>query len=109
MLFLGCGLRPNTSMHAIEELAEPPYLFADDVISYQIILPTGAQTTMRVRAHNFAGSAQRYERLGPLLNGPNLHCGQVLAAAAHLVESRAMWAAALGALRRDPLFFVERI
>ena len=109
VLFLGCGLRPNTSMHAIEEIVEPPYLFADDVISYRIILPTGALTTMRVRAHNFAGWAQRYERLGPLLNGPSLHRGQVLAAAAYLVESRAMWEAALGALRRNPLHFVERI
>ena len=109
VLFLGCGLRPNTSMHAIEEVVEPPYLFADDVISYQIILPAGVKTTMRVRAHNFAGWAQRYERLGTLLNGPNLQRGQVLASAAYLVESPAMWEAALGALRRDPLFFVERI
>ncbi|MFP6646122.1 MAG: AAC(3) family N-acetyltransferase, partial [Candidatus Latescibacterota bacterium] len=31
LLFLGCGLRPNTSMHGVEELVEPPYLFGDDI------------------------------------------------------------------------------
>ncbi|MHC4717374.1 MAG: AAC(3) family N-acetyltransferase, partial [Planctomycetota bacterium] len=25
VLMLGCGLRPNTSIHGVEELAEPPY------------------------------------------------------------------------------------
>lgn len=28
ILMLGCGLRPNTSMHGVEEIAEAPYLFA---------------------------------------------------------------------------------
>ncbi|MCL2422239.1 MAG: AAC(3) family N-acetyltransferase, partial [Defluviitaleaceae bacterium] len=27
ILMLGCGLLPNTSMHGVEELAPPPYLF----------------------------------------------------------------------------------
>jgi len=29
ILFLGCGMNPNTSMHAIEELSNPDYLFGD--------------------------------------------------------------------------------
>ena len=37
---LGCGLRPNTSMHAIEELVEPPYLFGPP-LSYQLVLDDG--------------------------------------------------------------------
>src|SRR5690606_7869867 len=31
ILMLGCSLRPNTSMHGVEELVEPPYLFGPDV------------------------------------------------------------------------------
>ncbi|MDZ4184357.1 MAG: AAC(3) family N-acetyltransferase [Desulfuromonadales bacterium] len=27
IILLGCGLRPNTTMHALEEIADPPYLF----------------------------------------------------------------------------------
>jgi aminoglycoside 3-N-acetyltransferase len=109
VLFLGCGMRPNTSMHAIEELAQPPYLFSGEEITYQIILPSRAEMTMRVRAHDFAGWAQRYERLGSLLETRGMRCRSALGAAAHLVEGAAMWEAALEALRRDPLYFVERL
>jgi aminoglycoside 3-N-acetyltransferase len=34
ILFLGCGLKPNTSMHAVEELVEPPYLY-DGWVDYR--------------------------------------------------------------------------
>jgi len=41
--------------------------------------------------------------------GSGLRTGRVLQASCHLVESAQMWPAALAALRRDPLFFVEAI
>lgn len=107
VLFLGCGMRPNTSMHGIEEHVEPPYLYSTDV-DYQVILADGSATTMRVRRHNFRGWEQRYERLEGLLGPSDLHTGRVMQAECHLVESAAMWPAALAALRRDPLFFVEK-
>ncbi len=108
VLFLGCGLRPNTSMHAIEEHVVPPYLFGGPV-DYQVILADGSLAAMRVRRHNFAGWVQRYDRLEQVLGGEGygLRAGQVLQAPCHLVESARMWPAALAALRRDPLFFVE--
>ena len=105
ILFLGCGLRPNTSMHAIEERVVPPYLFGQPV-DYQAILADGSVTAMQVRRHNFAGWAQRYDRLEQILGG-GLRAGRVLQANCHLVETAQMWPAALAALRRDPLFFVE--
>jgi aminoglycoside 3-N-acetyltransferase len=108
VLFLGCGLRPNTSMHAIEELVEPPYLF-DDFVDYRVILADRTETAMRVRSHDFRGWMQRYDRLGLLLDGAGLRRGPVLQAAAELVECRQMWERALSALRADPLFFVEKI
>ena len=70
-MFLGCGLRPNTSMHAVEELVQPPYLLGDSV-DYRIILASGKAIKMRVRKHHFAGWAQRYDRLGPLLDEDGL-------------------------------------
>lgn len=105
ILFLGCGLRPNTSLHAIEEHVVPPYLFGQP-LDYQIILADGSVTAMRVRRHNFAGWEQRYDRLEQVMDG-GLRAGRVLQASCHLVESAQMWPAALAALRRDPLFFVE--
>lgn len=106
ILFLGCGLRPNTSMHAIEEHIEPVYLFGDDV-DYTIRLADGSQSTMRVRRHNFRGWEQRYERLEHVMQA-GIRKGAVLNAACYLVEADQMWPAALRALRENPLYFVER-
>jgi aminoglycoside 3-N-acetyltransferase len=107
ILFLGCGMRPNTSMHAIEELVEPPYLFGGSV-TYQARLANGTETALVCRRHNFAGCQQRYERLAGLLQPGALRAGRVLQAEAQVVECGPMWEAALAALRRDPFYFVDR-
>ena len=108
ILFLGCGLRPNTSMHGVEELAQPPYLFGS-AITYRIVLPDGRETEVSCRRHDFAGWAQRYDRVGPLLGDEGLRTGRVLDAAVHVLECRTMWDRALAALGHDPFFFVERM
>lgn len=105
VLFLGCGMRPNTSMHAIEEQVTPPYLYSSPA-DYQIIHADGSQSVMRVMRHGFKGWAQRYDRLTEVMTR-GLHRGKVLQADCHLVEAAEMWPAALEKLRADPLFFVE--
>ena len=107
ILFLGCGLRPNTSMHAVEERVEPVYLYGD-VTDYQVILADGSQQRMVVRNHGFEGWSQRYDRLAQHLSAPALRQGNILSASCYLVDAPAMWAAALAALHEDPLCFVER-
>ncbi len=107
ILFLGCGMRPNTSMHGVEELAEPPYLFGA-WSEYTCRLADGRELGMRVRNHGFAGVEQRYERAAALLDAGGLRTGPVLQAQCQLLEAAALWSAALPALRSDPLFFVER-
>lgn len=108
VIFLGCGLAPNTSMHAVEELVNPPYLFGD-MIEYRIVMPDGTERKARCRRHNFVGFAQRYERIGPLMKDGGLLVGQVLAATVHVLEAPAMWERALEAYGRDPLYFVDRL
>ncbi len=107
ILFLGCGLKPNTSMHGVEELAEPPYLFGDRV-SYRAILPDGDEIEGHTRRHGFAGWAQRYDRLGSLLGDDGLSQGKILEATVCVLECREMWERAHEALRGDPFYFVER-
>jgi aminoglycoside 3-N-acetyltransferase len=105
ILFLGCGLRFNTSMHAVEERIVPPYLYGDE-LDYRIILSDRSETTMRIRQHNFNGWEQRYDRLEQA-QAHGLKKGRVLEAECYLVEAAEMWLAALSAMRNDPLFFVE--
>lgn len=106
ILMLGCGLRPNTSMHAIEELIEPPYLF-DPPFDYQLTLANGTQLTKTYKPHNFRGWEQRYERIEQTLTR-GLQRGRVLRADCYLIEAKALWNSALSALHRDPLYFVSR-
>jgi aminoglycoside 3-N-acetyltransferase len=108
VVFLGCGLRPNTSMHAIEEIAQPPYLFGP-LVTYQVTLPTGERVNQNCRSHNFKGWGQRYDRIGPLLKDGGLHTGMVLAAYVYVLDCQPMWEQALAAYARDPLYFVEPV
>ena len=107
VVFLGCGLRPNTSVHGIEELVEPPYLFGPTV-TYRVILADGSETALRSRSHGFWGCVQRYDRMGSLLSHDDLKTGKVLDATVHILECRPMWRLGEQALRRDPFFFVDK-
>ena len=108
ILMLGCGLAPNTSFHAIEELVEPPYLFGETQLC-TLRRADGEVYKRRYRLHGFAGWRQRYDRIGPSLEGTGLVCGKVLEADSQLMDAPAMWAAALALMGKDPLFFVERM
>lgn len=107
ILFLGCGLAPNTSMHGIEELSEPTYLYGD-VTEYEMTDANGQVFKMAMRNHNFKGCRQRYDRLEQLLDADSLHSGKILDADCHLVEAEAMWDVAQQKLQQEPLFFVDR-
>jgi len=107
ILMLGCGLAPNTSMHAIEELVAPPYLFGNPVV-YTMVLEDGTRIDRIYTPHDFVGWVQRYDRIGGMLEAPGLRVGNVLGARCHLLDAARLWERALEALRDDPLAFVER-
>lgn len=106
ILMLGCGLRPNTSMHSVEELVVPPYLFGEP-LTYTLVAADGARSSRPYTTHGFQGWDQRYDRIAQLLGAPDLRVGMVLDATCHLLEARRLFECALDALRADPLFFVE--
>jgi aminoglycoside 3-N-acetyltransferase len=107
VILLGCGLRPNTSMHGVEELAQPPYLFGEMVV-YRVLWPDGHETEQRCLAHDFHGWRQRYDRIAPLLvEGHEIRAGRVLQGQTYVLEARPMWERALAALELDKLCFVE--
>jgi aminoglycoside 3-N-acetyltransferase len=106
ILFLGCGLEANTFMHAVEEAAGPPYLF-DPPLACRLVRADGTEQTKTYIPHNFRGVRQRYDRAERILSAPGLLRGRVAGADSILIEAAALWEAALAALSRDPLFFVE--
>ncbi len=109
VLFLGCGLAPNTCMHAVEELLPAPYLLGDPV-GYRVIDAQGREHRATVRAYSFRrlGLAQRYDRLASLLHPhDDIRHGRVLASEAILVAATAIRIRGLARLHEDPYAFVE--
>jgi aminoglycoside 3-N-acetyltransferase len=103
---LGCGLLPNTSMHAIEEVAQVPYLLKSPM-QYSV-QDEYDQTIQKTYApHNFQGWTQRYDRVESILSMPELKTGKVLKAESYLIDASALKHAALSALQQDPYFFVD--
>jgi aminoglycoside 3-N-acetyltransferase len=107
LLFLGCGIRPNTSMHAVEEVAEAPYLFGDRV-TWRGTTMDGREVGGRYQQHGFDGWRQRYDRMEALLPSDALRRGTVLGSDAVLIQIPEMWTAGLVAIKRDPYHFVQR-
>ena len=108
ILFLGCGLEANTTMHAVEEVVVPPYLF-DPPVDYRLILADGSELKKTYTPHNFRGTRQRYDRVAEILRPPDLIRATVAGAVSVLLDAAALWDAALAVLRKDPLYFVERV
>lgn len=107
ILMLGCGLRPNTSMHAVEEYVVPPYLFGPPV-AYQITDATGQTYEEIYTTHHFAGTEQRYDRVAQVLADDALHSGMVGAAASFLIDAPTLLKEAQARMRQEPLFFVDQ-
>jgi aminoglycoside 3-N-acetyltransferase len=107
ILMLGCGLRPNTTMHAIEEYIRPPYLFGEP-LTYTLTNATGFTFTKTYTPHDFTGFSQRYERVAALLDDRQLASSRVGMAWAYLIDGQALYQQALAQLKRDPFFFVEQ-
>jgi aminoglycoside 3-N-acetyltransferase len=107
ILMIGCGLEPNTMLHAVEELVRPPYLF-DPPLTYTI---TDAQQNTFQKEyipHNFRGVIQRYDRVEGLLSGDAIRAGAVGNAKSYLLRSEILFPAALARLQDDPWYFVDR-
>ncbi|MFP4060146.1 MAG: AAC(3) family N-acetyltransferase [Bacteroidales bacterium] len=107
ILMLGCGLRPSTSMHGVEELVIPPYLFGGELY-YRLIDGTGNIKSRLYKKHGFKGWIQRYDRLENILISPELKKGAIAGADTWLIESKVLWEKGREALQQNPLFFVDK-
>lgn len=108
VLMLGCTLRPNTSMHGVEELIKPDYLLCPEMTEYILIDKDGKEIKKKYWRHFFHApgysAEQRYQRLANLMDIP---VGKVLCADAYLIDAQTMWEKGYEALKRDNHYFVE--
>ncbi len=108
IIMLGCSLRPNTTMHALEEYVVPPYLFGPEC-EYTITDADGRTYRKVYTRHGFQGWAQRYDRVRELPRTDFLTAGHVLEAETFVLETQPLREAVLARMRENPLFFVDRV
>lgn len=108
ILFIGCGLKPNTSMHGVEELSMPPYLYGPE-LEYELRVQSGEVLRKKYITHGFEGYEQRYDRIWDLLGDREKAKGKVLQAEAFLIEAEPMWEKANAKLGRYPFYFVDKV
>lgn len=108
ILMLGCGLRPNTFMHGVEEAARAPYPLARTPILYTLTDENGKTSRKEYFPHQFGSLRQRYDRLADLLPKGGLNRGEVLGGEGYLIRADAALMAGAEAIRNDPYYFVEQ-
>lgn len=108
ILMLGCGLKTMTYMHGVEELLGVDYCIAPDLQLYRLRDQNGVEMQDYYRHHDFAGYAQRYDRLAAVM-GSDIAKGKTLGGESYLLSSEKLEKAAIAALEKDPHYFVDRM
>lgn len=112
ILMLGCGLRCNTSMHGVEETAEPPYCIERRSTVNYILKDSNRIIKQAAYRHSFVTDkgehiVQRYDRLADILSTDEIKHGYILDAESYLIDARAMWQKGHDKLVAKPLYFVD--
>ena len=107
ILFLGCSLNANTSMHGVEELSKPKYLFGKE-LEYTLKSINGETIKKKYITHNFKGFKQRYDRVLNILSEEDCTYGKILTADCYLINASPLWKKAHKQLCKDPMYFVEK-
>lgn len=110
ILMLGCGLKPNTSMHGVEEAFPTSYVLSPKPMIYLIQTPQEEYQKPYYRhwiSQN--GYAQRYDRAVTILNRLYISRGDIHGADSYLIDAAELWKQALQVLTQDEFFFVDHI
>lgn len=106
ILMLGCGTRPNTAMHAIEEHVCPPYLFGP-IVDYTITDAHGCNFSKAYVTHGFKGYTQRYDRIECILSDHGLQAGNFGNAKSYLINTEDLLREVSHKLKSNCFYFVD--
>ena len=108
ILMLGCGLRPNTFMHAVENAACAPYRAPRWQVEYQITDMDGSTRLFHGTLPDMSAYEQRYDRVSRILSVPELQECDILEAHSYLIDSAALMEKGVETIRRFPFYFVDK-
>lgn len=110
IIMLGCGLLPNTTMHAIEEIANAPYHNGRTEL-FTVIDHAEKSHQQEYTMYGFTGKyIQRYDRILELPDSVAFTTqGKVLEADTTIFNAQQLKNAALTKMKKNPLFFVDEV
>ena len=107
ILLLGCNQQSNTSLHALEELAEVPYHLQDEWTEGIVIDEDGREIVVRNRLHLWR-SERDFTRVDePLREAGAMREETVGTACCRLIDAAAMRRVILPILKEDPLWLLS--
>ena len=104
LLFVGDILESCTFMHGIEDIVRPPWIRPAPPQTY---LVEGQERTYP--GSDEFGWGQEFQRIGGILEEPDIKRGKLLKANATLIDARALLAVGLMEMRTNPYAFVTDI
>jgi aminoglycoside 3-N-acetyltransferase len=107
ILLLGCTQESNTSLHALEELADVPYHLQEAVTDAVVIDEAGREIVVSGRLH-WWGWKRCFSRVDePLRQAGVMREGKVGKAHARLINASGLRDVVLPLLRADPLYLLS--
>lgn len=105
LLFIGDILESSTFMHGIEDIVRPPWIRYGDTKAAYVVDGRERQYS---ESDDF-GWGQEFQRIGDILEEPDILRGKLLSANAYLIDARALLAVGLMEMRVNPYAFVTDI
>lgn len=111
ILMLGCGPRPNTFMHGVEEVGGVPYVLGDPK-TFEMTDVDGTVVKKSIKQHYFhrpeGNLVQRYDRaLDVLEKDVDYFIGEVHGATAYLMNAKTLCKKASAKMQTDPTYFID--
>ncbi|MEG0691476.1 MAG: AAC(3) family N-acetyltransferase [Oscillospiraceae bacterium] len=109
ILMMGCGLRPNTFIHGIENVAKAPYREIKYIVQYTMEDAYGNSISYEGHLPDMSQFDQRYDRVTQILSHPDIKRFSLLQAESYLIDSQALMSAGVKAIKEDPYYFVDKL
>lgn len=106
---LGCGLKPNTFMHLVENINNLPYRKIVDVTPMQLIDSDNNVIIKDIHLPNMSHLEQRYDRIIDILDGTEIHKTLINDATTYLIDANSLMRKASQVLEDNPFYFVDKI
>jgi len=109
ILMLGCGLKPNTFMHLVENINHLHYRNTVYRIDFKITNQDGNTFSQVGELPDMSNYLQRYDRIEKILSVNDLQESKVLNATTYLIDANQLMQKASEVLKTNPLYFVDEI